>query len=145
MASSESLTFRQRSTDLPTVIDTATLRVDRWDDPSRGNITWQTVFSSELTPTSGMTLGIAELPADGTVSNQRHRHAAAEFYFVLSGQGVLEIEGQQTAIHQGVAVFIPGNAEHALFATGDQPLRLLYGFATDTFDDVEYVYSPPGS
>lgn len=133
----------QTPSDRPTVIDTATLRVDRWEDPTRGNITWQTIFSSELTPTSGLTLGIAELPADGTVSNQPHRHQPAEVYFVLSGDGVVVIDGQSTPIHQGVAVFIPGNAEHSLRATGSQPMRLLYGFATDTFDDVEYVYSNP--
>lgn len=125
------------------VIDTSTLPVDRWDDPQRGNISWQTVFSGGLTPTSKLTLGIAELPADGTVGNQPHRHEPPEFYFVLSGEGFVEIDGTATAVSAGAAVFIPGNAQHCLRATGDQPLRILYGFPTDSFNDVQYTFSNP--
>lgn len=131
------------SPDRPVVIDTLTLPVDRWDDPTRGSVSWQTVLSRDLTPTSNFTLGIAEVPADGTVGNPAHRHEPAEFYFVLAGEGVVEIDGITSPVRTGVAVYIPGNAEHCLHATGDQPLRLLYGFPTDSFAEVQYIFSLP--
>jgi quercetin dioxygenase-like cupin family protein len=40
----------------------------------------------------------------------------------------------------GVAVFIPGNAVHAVEATGDSGVRMAYVLAADSFEDVEYVF-----
>jgi mannose-6-phosphate isomerase-like protein (cupin superfamily) len=128
--------------DRPTVIHTDELPVDGWDDPARGSITWRTVFSSERTPTSGLTLGFAELAPDGTVGNPPHRHAAAEVYVVTEGVGVITIDGATSAVRAGTAVFIPGGAEHSLANTGTTTMRLLYTFAVDSFDDVEYRFSP---
>ena len=42
-----------------------------------------------------------------------------------------------------MAIFIPGDAEHAIRNTGDGVLRVFYAFATDRFSDVVYRFSPP--
>jgi oxalate decarboxylase/phosphoglucose isomerase-like protein (cupin superfamily) len=39
-------------------------------------------------------------------------------------------------------VFIPGDTEHMAVNTGNEPLRLLYFFAADSFRDI--VYRFPG-
>ena len=127
--------------ELPTVVHVDDLAVEGWDDPGRGSITWRTIFSSERTPTAGLTLGVAELAPDGTVGNRPHRHAPAEVYYVIAGEGVVTIDGERTPVRAGSAVFIPGDAEHSLANTGTSTMRLLYTFAVDSFDDVEYAFS----
>jgi mannose-6-phosphate isomerase-like protein (cupin superfamily) len=129
------------TTDRPTVLHTDSLPVERWDDPDRGSVTWRTVFSGERTPTSGLTLGIAELAPDDTVGNPPHRHAPPEVYYVIAGEGVVTIAGEASPVRAGSAVFIPGEAEHSLANTGSTTLRLLYGFAVDSFDEVTYQFS----
>ena len=51
-------------------------------------------------------------------------------------------EGGEVMVAAGDAVFIPGNVEHMSVNTGDEPLRLLYFFAADSFDEI--VYKFPG-
>ena len=126
--------------ELPTVVHVDDLAVEGWDDPGRGSITWRTIFSSERTPTAGPTLGVAELAPDATVGNRPHRHAPAEVYYVIAGEGVVTIDGESSAVRAGSAVFVPGGAEHCLANTGTTTLRFLYTFAVDSFDDVTYVF-----
>ena len=127
--------------ELPTVVHVDDLAVEGWDDPGRGSITWRTIFSSERTPTAGLTLGVAELAPDATVGNRPHRHAPAEVYYVIAGEGVVTIDGETKPVRAGSAVFVPGGAEHSLANTGTSTMCLLYTFAVDSFDDVTYVFS----
>ena len=88
-----------------------------------------------------MTVGVAELAPDGTVGNATHRHAAAEFYYVLSGEGLVEVDGVTSPVRPGTAVLIPGNAWHSLANTGTTTLRVLYGFPVDSMADVYYEFA----
>ena len=72
-----------------------------------------------VTPESAsqaMSLGIAEIPPGTTLA--RHRHAAPEIYYLLSGTGNVEVDGIDYPVAAGVAVFIPGGAPHAFSNTG---------------------------
>lgn len=109
-------------------------------DPVFGNVSWRTLISSDRTPSADMVLGIAEFPANGML--HPHRHAPTEFYLGLSGDGVVTIDGNTYRIATGIAVFIPGNAEHAV-AAGADGLSFAYGFAKDAFSDIDYVFSEP--
>jgi mannose-6-phosphate isomerase-like protein (cupin superfamily) len=121
------------------VLDEAEAPLDGWDDPVRGRIRWRTLFSRGGTPTDGITCGVAELgPGDWL---GLHRHAPPEIYYVLAGLGVVTLNGAETAVKAGSAVFIPGMAEHGIRQTGTELLRLFYGFPVDTFDQVEYLFS----
>ena len=112
---------------------------ERWDDQARGNVTWFTLFSRDLTPTAGMSAGIAEIvPGNGSL--QLHRHAQPELYFVFEGNGILTIDGVETAVSAGSAVFIPGDAEHGIRNESAADLKLFYVFATDRFSDVVYRF-----
>jgi quercetin dioxygenase-like cupin family protein len=104
----------------------------------RGEAEWKTLISAGLTPTAGLTLGVARLPPRGSLHT--HRHEQHEAYLVLDGTGVVTIDGTARAVGPGVAVFIPGNALHSVEATGDSDLRVAYVLAADSFDDVEYVF-----
>ena len=119
----------------PHIVDAQSCPTDGWD-----KLRWQTLISADRTPTSQITQGIAELlpaPFDPLLV---HHHAQAETYYVLSGEGVLWIAGEEYPLAPGVAAFIPGGAHHATRATGAEPLRVLYTFAADSFGDVRYVF-----
>ena len=112
--------------------------VEGGTDPQTGTVTWRTLISGDRTPSKELIVGVADMGAFGTL--KAHRHEAVEFYFGLSGEGIVEIDGVRHRIAHGTAVYIPGNAEHGVIA-GPDGLSFLYGFPEHAFEDVEYVFS----
>lgn len=105
-----------------------------------GNVSWRTLFTSSQTPTDSLTTGIALCPPK-TGHLCAHRHSQAEVYYIIEGQGTVKIDSKETDVQAGSVVFIPGNAEHAIWNVGDEPLRWFYVFPTDAFEDVIYRFS----
>lgn len=124
----------------PTVVHTDEQPLERWDDPARGGVVWRTLLSGDRTPTRGLTMGVAEFPPGEAGTLRPHRHAPPEAYYVLDGEGIVTIDGAPHAIKAGAAVYLPGDATHAVVNTGDGPLRLVYIFAADSFAEVEYHF-----
>lgn len=116
---------------------------ESWRDDATGHVDWWTLFSSDRTDTCGLTVGIAEVPVGAPRPPRGHTHEQAEVYFFLSGNGEVVVDGESTPVTAGDAVFIPGDAEHMSVNTGEVPLRLLYFFAADSFEEI--VYRFPGS
>ena len=57
-------------------------------------------------------------------STQRHQHRASEeIYFILEGEGNLDIDGEKRHVGAGDAALIPAGAWHYIVATS--PLRFL--------------------
>ena len=113
-----------------------------WSEPEgRGVIGWQTLISAGMTPTAGLTAGIATLEPGGFLAP--HRHAPDEIYFVVEGEAVATIDGIDRPIIKGDCAFIPGMAEHGLRNVSALPMRFLYVFPVDGFDDVTYLFSNP--
>lgn len=52
-----------------------------------------------------------------------HTHPTHEFYFVMTGAGVMIIAGEERDISVGDLVYIPPDAVHSLRTTGDQPIH----------------------
>lgn len=123
----------------PIVVHEKDVQFEGREDASHGGVTWRTLLSGDRTPTSQLTLGVAEVPA-GEETPRIHRHAAAEAYYVLEGIGVVEIDGSAHRVEKGSAVFLPGDSLHRLRNTGSVPLRLVYVFPVDAFEDVVYVF-----
>ena len=115
---------------------------ESWRDAATGHVDWWTLFSADRTDTTGLTVGIADIPAGAPCPPRGHLHSQAEVYFFLSGTGEVVVEGEATPVRRGDAVFIPGDTEHMAVNTGYEPLRLLYFFAADSFGDI--VYRFPG-
>ena len=122
------------------VVQEAECPLEGWDDEIRGKIVWRTLLSGDRTPTAGMTLGVTEVGPGQPNPFHPHRHAQSEIYYVLSGEGVVSIAGIEHPLRAGTSVFIPGNVWHGARNTGRDLLRLLYVFATDSFQDVHYVF-----
>ncbi|RFC67530.1 MULTISPECIES: cupin domain-containing protein [Mesorhizobium] len=129
--------------DKPLVTSARERERDGWDNPERGTVSWYTLVSGDITPTSALSCGIAEFePRKGIL--KPHRHDPAELYHILEGQGILTLEGQERTVTAGDTVFIPGNAEHGIRNEGDAVLRLFYVFPQDRFSDVVYRFPDAG-
>ena len=117
---------------------------ESWRSDQTGHVDWWTLFSADRTPTTGMTVGVAEIPVGAPRPERGHQHTQAELYFFVSGSGEVVVNGEVTPVAAGDAVLIPGDAEHMAVNTGNVPLRLLYVFATDSFADVVYRFPTAG-
>jgi quercetin dioxygenase-like cupin family protein len=126
------------------VIDGSKVSVEGWSQSERGAVTWRTLISGERTPTDRLTLGVADVEPEPEGAVILHRHAQAEAYYVLSGEGVVSIDGAEHPLSPGAAVFIPGGALHAARATGSETLKLLWVFAADAFEQVIYEFPGDG-
>jgi quercetin dioxygenase-like cupin family protein len=122
----------------PFVVTLDDREFEQWDDPVRGRLRFCTLFSGDATPTRELTTGFAVVPVGGWLG--LHRHTASETYFVLQGEGVLTLEGQEHALHRGSTVLIPGDAEHGVRNTGDGELRVFYAFAAHAMSDIRYRF-----
>jgi mannose-6-phosphate isomerase-like protein (cupin superfamily) len=110
----------------------------QWDDPERGDVTWFSFFSAELTPTAGLCAGLAEFGRNGSLAP--HRRPQAEIYFVQQGSGALTVDGVETALKPGMSVYIPGDAEHSVRNLSNETLKIFYVFPTDRSSDVIYRF-----
>ena len=73
-------------------------------------------------PVLHQSLAEASLPAGG--ATERHYHKQSEeFYFVLEGEGSMEIDGKTELVAVGDAILIPPGAWHQIKAVS--PLRFL--------------------
>jgi mannose-6-phosphate isomerase-like protein (cupin superfamily) len=78
-------------------------------------------------PTGGsINQSIAEATLEPGEVTERHYHRETEeIYFVLEGEGEMELDGERARISPGDAVPIPPGAWHELRNVGERPLRIL--------------------
>ncbi|WP_159718647.1 cupin domain-containing protein [Geminicoccus flavidas] len=123
-------------------IDIAEAAWTSWDDPrfvAETKVRWKLIFSGQQTDTASMSMGLAEIAPGGILP--LHHHAPAEIYHVLDGEGVVGIEGVAHRLQAGISVFIPPDAWHQTTNTGSAPLRCLFVFPTDSFEEVTYHFA----
>ena len=73
-------------------------------------------------PVEKQSLAEAVVPAGGATDRHYHK-LSEEFYFVLNGKAMMEIEGVTQEIGEGGAVLIPAGAWHQI--TGIEETRFL--------------------
>ena len=113
--------------------------IEGWSNPARGSVTWRTFISGDITASSHMSAGLAELePHHGELVP--HRHAQAEIYHIIEGTGILTLEDVEHSVSAGTCIYIPGDAKHGIRNESDSVLRLFYVFPTDKFSDVVYRF-----
>jgi mannose-6-phosphate isomerase-like protein (cupin superfamily) len=77
---------------------------------------------------------LAEARLEPGQATERHYHARTEeIYFLLEGEGDLEIDGERRSVGPGDAILIPPGARHQIRA--DSPLRFLCCCAPPYSDD----------
>jgi quercetin dioxygenase-like cupin family protein len=69
-----------------------------------------------------------------------HSHPTHEWYYVLSGLGVMHIEAAEESVEPGDLVYIPPRTEHSLVTTGDEPIRCLcFAIAEPDAPEIDYM------
>jgi mannose-6-phosphate isomerase-like protein (cupin superfamily) len=135
----------------PVFVDTSNLPTENRSVDGRTVVDWWTLFGggpgATTGETSGIVMGIAEIPVDAHRPARGHSHPHSEVYVILAGSAEVHVDGHPArTIGVGEAVWIPAGVEHvALNASATEPLRLLYAFGgVDRFADIEYTF-PPGA
>lgn len=141
---------RKATTIRPLILSSAEISsqpIESFADASRGILTWRTLLSVPKTPTSKLIAGMAVCPAKAALNEQKeghlcaHRHEQPEIYYIISGQGLMEIEGEEFDVDKGSVVYIPGNAEHGIRSIDtSEDLIWLYVFPGDGFEEVVYRF-----
>lgn len=126
----------------PLRVDSAACPPRTWDDAARGTLHWRSLISGESGGSTGLVCGIAEMTPGQHFA--LHRHAEPEVYFGLEGEGTVMIDGVPHLLAPGVALYIPGWAEHGVPGVS-QPLRWFYSFARDRFDQIAYHFTHEGA
>lgn len=103
----------------------------------RGPVSWKELLGD---PAEGadMVVGVARLKAGEHLA--LHRHAQPEVYFMLTGRGLVTVDGAVHDVQAGTLVFIPGDAEHGIRNERGEELQFLYAFATGDFNAIEYRF-----
>jgi mannose-6-phosphate isomerase-like protein (cupin superfamily) len=124
----------------PFVIHEEDCDFEGWDNAAPGSVRWRTLLSGDRTPTDSLTVGIAEIEPGASTPLRPHKHAQAEVYYILSGEGTVTISRTEHPVRPGTSIFIPGGAEHGAQNTGAELLRLLYVFPSNSFAEIKYEF-----
>jgi mannose-6-phosphate isomerase-like protein (cupin superfamily) len=69
---------------------------------------------------------LAEATLEPGQQTERHYHAESEeLYYVLSGEGEMELDGEREPVGPGDAILIPAGAWHQITASASARLRFL--------------------
>lgn len=61
----------------------------------------------------------------GEITEYHFHKKSDEIYFIMTGQGILEIEGKKAKVKEGDCVLIPHGNKHRIKNTGKKPLKIL--------------------
>ncbi|OLD34240.1 MAG: hypothetical protein DME17_04325 [Candidatus Rokuibacteriota bacterium] len=84
---------------------------------------------------------VSEFEVKGGGAVHPHKHHTYEFYYVVSGRGVMTIEGESREIAQGDLVCIPPDAVHSLRPVSPNASIRCFAFAVGLRDTSEVNYS----
>ena len=63
--------------------------------------------------------------APGTATTPHYHKKTEEIYFILQGQGEMQLDGQRRRVRPGDAIAIPPGSVHTIRNTGPEVLRFL--------------------
>ena len=75
-------------------------------------------------PPDRLRIHISEV-GPGERSHPPHKHAGVEAFYMLAGQGTLEIESERQRIATGEAIVFDPTKLHGLVNSGDVPMRYI--------------------
>lgn len=86
--------------------------------------TIRSILDRTNAPVEAQSLAEATLSPGG--ATERHYHKVSEeFYFILEGNGTMELSGKTKQVGPGDAILIPKGEWHQITADGEHKLRLL--------------------
>lgn len=85
---------------------------------TRDGSTIRSILDRTNAPVQHQSLAEARVPS-GTATDRHYHKLSEEFYFILEGAGLMEIDGVERGVAPGDAVLIPPGAWHQINATSD--------------------------
>jgi len=84
---------------------------------------------------------VSEWQVDGGGLVDPHSHPTHEFYYILSGRGVMKIGAEERTVGQGDLVYTPPDTTHSIWPTsGHAPLRgLAFAIGVKGAGPVDYT------
>lgn len=114
------------------------------DPPNEGDtaeIRWRTLVSADRTPTSGLSMGVFEVPPGAQLAP--HHHAPQEVYYVVAGEAEVFVEGAWRPARQGDVAYFPGGSVHGARNRGAAVCRIVWVFPVDDYEGVRYEDAKP--
>ena len=99
------------------------LRKERSPRYQRDAITSYLVVSAQTCNAENLAITIVEMEPGGF--QHLHSHKPEQIYFILEGQGLMTVDGEERPVQAGDCIFFPSFAEHGLKNTGEGVLRYL--------------------
>lgn len=84
--------------------------------------TIRSLLDASNAPVAKQSLAEATLPA-GAATDRHYHMLSEEFYYLLAGRGLMEIDGEEREVGPGDAVLIPAGAWHQIRTI--EPLQFL--------------------
>jgi quercetin dioxygenase-like cupin family protein len=94
-----------------------------------------------MTPTSGLSMGVFEVPPGAQLAP--HHHRPQEVYYVTVGEAEVFVDGAWTPVRAGDVAYLPGDAVHGARNRGASTCRIVWMFPVDSFAEVEYFDEGP--
>jgi mannose-6-phosphate isomerase-like protein (cupin superfamily) len=66
-----------------------------------------------------------EILPPGSAVGRHHHRITEEIYYIVAGNGRMDVGGETAEVGPGDAIFIPAGNSHSLANTGDEPMRIL--------------------
>ena len=76
----------------------------------------RSILDSTNAPVRNQSLAEASVPA-GSATERHYHKKSEEFYFLLEGEGTMEIDGETRSVAPGDAILIPPGAWHQIAAS----------------------------
>jgi quercetin dioxygenase-like cupin family protein len=99
-------------------------------------IRWRTLVSVGRTPSSGIAMGVMEVPPGSQLAP--HRHEPQEVYYVTAGQGEVYCDGAWRGASAGDVAYFPGGHVHGARNRGAYEFRIAWVFPVDDYEAVVY-------
>lgn len=89
---------------------------------------WFYLLGPQNSVARNLVFGLAEFPG-GTLAASHSHESEEEIIYILSGQGAIISNDEETLLEPGVAVFIPPGVPHQIRVDGAEPLKLVTVFS----------------
>jgi quercetin dioxygenase-like cupin family protein len=110
--------------------------LDPWDEDRAARIRVRTFLSAGRTPSSGISMGVFELPPGARLDP--HHHHPQEVYYVVDGEAEVFADGAWKPLRRGDVVYFPADAVHGARNDGATTCTIVWVFPADSYDAIEY-------
>lgn len=89
----------------------------------RDDITSYLLVSAGTCNAKNLAITIVEMELGGF--QHLHSHEPEQMYYILEGEGLMTVDGEEKPVQAGDCIFFPSFADHGLKNTGESVLRYL--------------------